>query len=116
MSRRRKKHPGTEAAAKRIEQTADLVRTRSGTHGDVFANMANIAERWSAVIHAKVAASGSCTLNVSDVCRMMIEMKLSRATFGDSCEVDHLQDITGYSAIGAAYLESESNKIQDNVN
>lgn len=95
---------GSGLSAAVCENTAEIIRNRSGTHGDAFENLADIARRWSNYLSKKFDAA--VELDVSDVAYLMVEMKLSRATYGDNAEVDHMQDIMGYSAIGTAYMKA----------
>lgn len=97
--------PGTSAAANELSKVAAIVRQRSGTHGDAVANLTDIARRWSAHLQTKYGIKQK--LDVVDVASFMIEMKLSRANYGDSNELDHSRDIMGYAAIQAGYLSTK---------
>ena len=100
---------GTLAAAETIIGVGDIVKQRSGTHGDAFKNLEDIGARWSRLINgilAKQDKVAALTLGVADVAYMMVEMKLSRATYGDAAEIDHFMDMIGYAGIGAAYTKA----------
>lgn len=111
---------GTERTLSELETLQDIIQGRSGTHGDAFANLQDIAKRWSRMLNKQLEAQAKDTheskvvmlpviqLTAADVAYMMVEMKLSRATYGDNQEVDHFRDIMGYAAIGAAYTKANS--------
>lgn len=112
----------TKATIDILLSTATLIEQRSGVHGDAFDNLNNIACHWEGLLNAKIERLANLNeldvqqieLTVSDVATMMILMKLSRMTFGDSNEVDHFQDIIGYAAIGTAYLKQQQEIRQAN--
>jgi Domain of unknown function (DUF6378) len=99
---------GTLKTAETIIGVGDIIKQRSGTHGDAFKNLEDIARRWS--LYISKAKSGNdyfkLELTVADVAYMMVEMKLSRATYGDNAEVDHFMDMIGYAGIGAAFTKT----------
>lgn len=105
---------GTKATIGLLRGTADIIEQRSGTHGDAYENLADIAKRWSKYLNAlqekRPGYRNHAELTVADVSYLMVEMKLSRATYGDSMEQDHLQDIVGYGAIGCSFLKNEAAK------
>lgn len=97
---------GTNSAALECDKVSAIIKQRSGTHGDAFANLNDIGARWSEYLNkllAKMDVGEELELNAADIAYLMVEMKLSRACYGDNEEVDHFRDILGYSAIGAAY-------------
>lgn len=96
---------GSFAAAAECENVANVIRKRSGVHGDAFENLTDIASRWSRYLTKKLGVTVS--LDVADVGYMMVEMKLSRVTYGDGAEIDHPCDIQGYSAIWTAFLRAK---------
>ena len=97
---------GSELAASMCEKTAAIIRQRGKTHGDAFENLRDIANRWS----DELGLEDGEKLTVGDVCRMMIQAKLSRASCGDANEIDHPADIAGYAAIWAAWLQKYAAK------
>lgn len=109
---------GTNAAADVLDGVSDIIRQRSGTHGDAFENLSDIGRRWSNFINGKMARDGcdvtSLRLSAADVAYMMVEMKLSRATYGDDAELDHPMDIVGYAAIWAAFVKKMKEAAQLN--
>jgi hypothetical protein len=105
--------PGTTVAASECERVAHIIKERSGTHGDAHANLEDIARRWSNYlnkVHQELSEGTSVRLSAADVAYMMVEMKLSRATYGDNAELDHPRDIIGYAAIWASYIALDKNK------
>ena len=94
---------GTKLAAAAADRTADVIRQRGKTHGDAFKNLEDIANRWTSRLRNKGYTGDALT--VADVCYFMDEVKLSRASFGDPMDEDHLSDTMGYSAIGVAYIQ-----------
>ena len=109
----RKEANGTYKAAAEAETLASILNSRSGTHGDAFENLNDIARRWSHYITVKlqqqhlIEDTEEFDLGVADVATLMVEMKMSRATYGDAQEKDHALDIMGYAAIAAAWIEHE---------
>lgn len=97
------KNPGTVATAETILSVGDIIKQRSGTHGDAHKNLADIAQRWSRYISKTYGVT--VDMNVADVAYLMVEMKLSRATYGDNAEIDHFMDIIGYAGIGASFVK-----------
>lgn len=96
-------NPGTQASADLCLETAKIILDRGKTHGDAFDNLQDIADRWTFRLRAKGYAGPELT--IADVCYFMAEMKLSRSACGNPDEPDHLVDILGYGAIGAAWLK-----------
>src|SRR5665213_3304047 len=101
---------GTNAAAALIIGVGDIIQQRSGTHGDAFENLSDIARRWTHYLNSLLSKQDKgelLKLTAADVAYCMTEMKLSRATYGDNAELDHPMDIVGYAGIWAAYLLSQ---------
>ena len=96
---------GTKKVVELLDVSKQVVESRSTTHGDAFENMQDIANRWSNYLNNRPVGEDLYRLTIADVAYMMVEMKLSRAINGDLNEVDHLQDILGYAAIGASALK-----------
>jgi len=99
---------GSKLAIDQCEKVAGILRARGGIHGDAFVNLADIGKRWTSRLRVKGYTGPD--LNVADVAYFMVEMKLSRAAFGDPMEVDHIADIMGYAAIGSAYISRQKIK------
>lgn len=98
-------NPGTKAAAAECDRVSDIINQRSGMHGDALENLGDIARRWEHYIRRKFGVE--VTLKADDVAILMIEMKLSRAMYGDSQEADHARDTIGYGAIWAASIAKD---------
>lgn len=90
-------------AASRVIATAYNVVSsqRSETHGEGDSFTA-IAQMWSTYLSStnKMAV----TILPSDVCQMMVLLKMMRAAFASSQDVDHFVDQAGYSGLAAALL------------
>lgn len=104
---------GTYYAASECDKVSDIIKQRSGTHGDAFDNLNDIGRRWAIFLNSKLDKmdahpESDSWLTAADVAYMMVEMKLSRANYGDNAEVDHFRDMLGYSAIGAAFITKEA--------
>lgn len=107
---------GTAKSAEVILGVGDIVKQRSGTHGDAFKNLQDIGARWSRLINgilSKQDKGEALTLGVADVAYMMVEMKLSRATYGDAAEIDHFMDMIGYAGIGAASIKDQKKRADE---
>lgn len=102
-----RKH-GTLATIDHLRGMANIIEQRSGTHGDAFENLEDIARRWTNYLRKKFGIE--ITLDAGDVGYFMVEMKLSRATYGDNAEIDHPADICGYAAIWASHLKCRKAK------
>jgi len=72
-----------------LAQCQAVIRERGEQYGDIQANMADTARRWSGVLNVPVTPP--------QVALMMIELKLSRLKAGMS--LDSVTDIAGYAAI-----------------
>jgi len=96
---------GTNSAAQHAQSVADIIKQRSGTHGDALDNLNDIGRRWSNYINKKFPDGGEVKLEALDVSYLMVEMKLSRATYGDNAEMDHYKDMIGYAAIACASID-----------
>lgn len=102
---------GSKLAANQCQKTAKIILERGKTHGDAFAQLQDLANRWTSRLRAKGYTGPDLT--VEDVCYFMNEVKLSRSAFGNPKEIDHFNDTMGYSAIGAAHIAKDSVKPEE---
>jgi hypothetical protein len=81
-----------------LQDAAETVRSRGGTHGDWRENMQNTADLWSAYLQQPIAAE--------QVAVMMVLVKVSRMACG-APNIDDYQDLIGYGALAAALVYGE---------
>lgn len=96
-----KKSPGDRLAGILLEDVAEVVQNKRGTHGDAVRNMEHIAELWTVYLRGAGLLDESQRITASQASQLMVLLKLSRAVIGDYT-VDHDRDIAGYAAISAA--------------
>ena len=92
---------GDEMAASLLMDTADLVNDDRDTHGDAVENQRHIGAGWTWYLRGQGVLADDEEINGTDVAFMMALVKMSRHSVG-SFDVDHLRDVAGYAAIGAA--------------
>ena len=85
----------SELAAQALERIADIVRERGAEHGDCIEGLGMTAQYWSLYLSHRPAQA----ITARDVAVMMALLKVSRMCHGDSGNLDHYDDMTGYAAI-----------------
>lgn len=92
---------GDELAAILLQDVAEVVTNKRGTHGDAVENMEHIAELWTTYLQGAGLLDDDQEITGSQAAHLMILLKLSRAVIGDYV-IDHDRDVAGYGAISAA--------------
>lgn len=90
----------SDAIACRLEGVAQIIRERGATHGDALTQHQMVAGWWTDYLRSKCGLSEA--VSAADVAILLSLMKAGRIACGDSEQVDHYDDITGYGAIAAA--------------
>jgi len=92
---------GDKASAKLIDDVATLVDSDRDTHGDAVDQQEAAAEAWTWYLDKHGKLTEDAEVQGSDVARLMVLLKMSRAGVGEY-DVDHDRDIIGYGGIAGA--------------
>lgn len=80
-----------------LQEAQRIIHTdRNEDYGDPSDNHGNTAALWSTYLHGKYEDRADFALDPTDVCMMMILLKISRATTGRLTR-DHMTDVAGYA-------------------
>lgn len=105
---------GDKLAATLLEDVAEVVTNKRGTHGDAVENMEHIASLWTSFLQALGLLDEDQEVTGSQAAQMMVLLKLSRAAVGDYT-IDHDRDIAGYAAISAACVVARGDADEEDL-
>jgi len=92
---------GDKASDDLISDVAGLVDGDRDSHGDAVDQQEAAGEVWTWYLEKHDMLSADAEVEGSDVARMMVLLKMSRAAVGEY-DLDHDRDIVGYGGIAGA--------------
>lgn len=105
MADNRKVAGGILDTAKKV-----IMTERGSTHGDAENSFAMIGALWSAYLnHVHLRQTGNypnIVITGFDVAQMMVQLKQSRAVYGEQFNLDHYVDGAGYQALAGMLASS----------